>query len=318
MKKVITLKDLVKYVIFIGIIYTLMIIIPSQKISTRDILLIVFIITIGFIFIDCLGSNPETFNNLDISNNPIQSEIQPAIQPAIQPTIIESSKSEPILKSEYVTNSLNDRDIEVEIFKKQLTNKMVDLELKLKELQSKTIDNNSMKYMNFLIDELVKYKVLNNNDIENIKAKIDSKLLTNEEVIAGLEKLKSSIKSNLIKPETIEDPTLNNIINLFTDKSKSKKSEYSVDKDLEIYKPLGNSDLNKWSDGYTILNTDKWQIPVNRPPVCINTSPCKVCPSTDDTYPVKLGEWDSSRKISNTEISKEWANKQVDPNDYFN
>ena len=50
-----------------------------------------------------------------------------------------------------------------------------------------------------------------------------------------------------------------------------------------------------------------------RPPVCINTSPCKVCPNTEDTYPVNLADWDNSRKVSNIEVSKEWANKQVDP-----
>jgi hypothetical protein len=49
--------------------------------------------------------------------------------------------------------------------------------------------------------------------------------------------------------------------------------------------------------------------------VCINTTPCKVCPDTEDTYPLKLALWDNSRKISNTEISKDWANKQIDPNE---
>ena len=62
-----------------------------------------------------------------------------------------------------------------------------------------------------------------------------------------------------------------------------------------------------------MLNTNKWQVPMPRPPVCINTSPCKVCPDTDDTYPVKLAHWDNSRKVSNIEISKEWANTLVDP-----
>ena len=36
MKTIFTLKDSVKYIIFIGIVYTLMRIIPSQNISTKD------------------------------------------------------------------------------------------------------------------------------------------------------------------------------------------------------------------------------------------------------------------------------------------
>ena len=83
----------------------------------------------------------------------------------------------------------------------------------------------------------------------------------------------------------------------------------------DLYKPLGNTEITKWDEGYNMLNTNKWQIPMNRPPVCINTTPCKVCPDTEDTYPLKLALWDNSRKISNTEISKDWANKQIDPNE---
>jgi hypothetical protein len=49
-----------------------------------------------------------------------------------------------------------------------------------------------------------------------------------------------------------------------------------------------------------------------RPPVCINTSPCKVCPDVVEGYPLNVKEWDNSRKISNININKNWANKQTD------
>jgi hypothetical protein len=346
MKTIFTLKDLVKYVIFISIIYTLMIIIPSQKISTRDIVLIVAIISIGFIFIDCLDGKLDSFDNLDIDNN-LSKKVNTLEN--LNQIIDEPSKSNSILKSEYVSNTIIDSSGEVEKFKKQVVNKIVDLESKMKELQSKTTDSHSIRYMNLLVNDLLNRKILDNNDIENIKAKINSKLMSNDEIIAGLEKINLSSKSKLIKSKTIEDTSLEstdvnslpdklkqlkskmsedvpldyNFINFFSDKVKSedrvnKKSEDIVNKKPDLYNPLGNSELNKWTDGYTMLNTDKWQVPVNRPPVCINTSPCKVCPSIDDTYPVILGEWDNSRKISNTEISKEWANKQVDPDEYYN
>ena len=382
MKTIFTLKDLVKYVIFISIIYTLMIIIPSQKISTRDIVLIVAIISIGFIFIDCLdgkldskldgklNGKLDSFDNLDIDNN-LSKKIN-TLENLNQPQIInEPYKSNSILKSEYVSNTI-DSSGEVDKFKKQVVNKIVDLEYKMKELQSKTTDSHSIRYMNLLVNDLLNRKILDNNDIENIKAKINSKLITNDEIIAGLEKIKLSSKSKLIKSKTIKDAPIEdapiedapiedasiedapleskdvtslpdklkqlklrtnedvpldyNFINFFSDKVNQVKSEDHVNKkpknivnrNPDLYNPLGNSELNKWTDGYTMLNTDKWQVPTSRPPVCINTSPCKVCPTIDDTYPVILGEWDNSRKISNTEISKEWANNQVDPDEYYN
>jgi hypothetical protein len=67
MISVFTLTDLVKYIIFIGIIYGLMIIIPSQEISKINLILIVSIIYIGFILLDCLNNNSESFS--DTSGN---------------------------------------------------------------------------------------------------------------------------------------------------------------------------------------------------------------------------------------------------------
>jgi hypothetical protein len=65
MTTVFTLNDLVKYIIFIGIIYGLMIIIPSQEISKINLILIVSIIYIGFILLDCLNNNSESFSDTD-------------------------------------------------------------------------------------------------------------------------------------------------------------------------------------------------------------------------------------------------------------
>ena len=177
---------------------------------------------------------------------------------------------------------------------------MVELQVKIKELQTKdlqtkTNDDNANKYINLLMADLAERGILDSTDIENIRTKLDSKLISIDEAITGLEKLKLSTKSKLKKSDNVSEEY--NYGNLPPD----------------FYKPLGNSSLSKWEDGYTILNTDKWQVPMPRPPVCINTTPCKVCPSMDNTYPVQLGEWDNSRKISNIEISKDWANKQVDP-----
>ena len=303
MKTVVSLKDLIKYVIFISIVYTLMIIIPSQKIITKDLILIVSIIFIGFVLIDCLCSNSELFTNINnkdwdpfmlsnvvdyknydksniLSNMVYKINEDKSYMLSNVSNKINETKSNIVDKINEIKSNIDDK-----------INEEKPIPIKSNELNETT----TVKYMNLLIDDLREHNVLNNTDIENIKAKMNSKILTDDEIIVGLEKL------------------------ILTTKAKQKKepeSEYifgNVSSDL--YKPLGNLEIHKWDEGYNMLNTNKWQIPMPRPPVCINTTPCKVCPDTDDTYPLKLALWDNSRKISNTEISKNWANKQIDPNE---
>jgi hypothetical protein len=311
MKIVFTLKDLVKYIIFIGIVYTLIIKISSQNISTMDLILIVSIISIGFIVINCL-SNSDSFTNINDVTEVAQTTQAPQSEKTIQEPQVnqitqlikqdyssilskvydEINKSNITNSVEEVTNKNNNNNMEMEKI-------MFNLQNKIKQLESKSNIAHSIKYMNLLITDLLERGILDNNDIENIKGKINTKLLTEDEAIVGLEKLKLSGKTKQKTPDTNEN----------------NQPEYSFGNlPPEMYKPLNNSDLNKWDEqGYTMLNTDKWQPPTVRPPVCINTSPCKVCPDTNNTYPVPLAQWENSRKVSNIEISKEWANTLVDP-----
>jgi hypothetical protein len=363
MKIVFTLKDLVKYIIFIGIVYTLIIKISSQNISTMDLILIVSIISIGFIVINCL-SNSDSFTNINDVTEVAQTTQTPQSDKTTQEPQVDQITQ--LIKQDYssilskvydeinksnITNSVeevtnknnNNMEMEKNMFNLQnkikqlesksndeinksnitnsveeVTNKnnnniemekiMFNLQNKIKQLESKSNIAHSIKYMNLLITDLLERGILDNNDIENIKGKINTKLLTEDEAIVGLEKLKLSGKTKQKTPDTNEN---NQPEYSFGNLPK----EYSFgNMPPEMYKPLGNSDLNKWDDqGYTMLNTDKWQLPMARPPVCINTSPCKVCPDTNNTYPVPLAQWNNSRKVSNIEISKEWANTQVDP-----
>ena len=330
MKTVVSLKDLIKYLIFISIVYTLMIIIPSQKIITKDLILIVSIIFIGFVLIDCLCSNSELFTNINNTQNEpfmlsnivdyknydksnIVSDMIHKISPDKSYLLSNMTNKINETKSnigEKINETKSDIVDKINEIKSNIDNKINEekpipiksnIDDKINEEKPIPIKSNELnetttvKYMNLLIDDLREYNVLNNTDIENIKAKINSKILTDDEIIVGLEKL------------------------ILTTKAKQKKepeSEYIFGNlSSDLYKPLGNLEIHKWDEGYNMLNTNKWQIPMPRPPVCINTTPCKVCPDTDDTYPLKLALWDNSRKISNTEISKNWANKQIDPNE---
>jgi hypothetical protein len=51
---------------------------------------------------------------------------------------------------------------------------------------------------------------------------------------------------------------------------------------------------------------------MTQPPICINTSPCKVCPTDgNEGNFVSLSNWDDSRKVSNVSINKKWSDTQL-------
>lgn len=112
----------------------------------------------------------------------------------------------------------------------------------------------------------------------------------------------------------------------FEENDSSKKSkeikkinemEYS-EYPKKAHEPLGKPDetiSNKWRDenDYAILNTDKWTVPVRRPPVCITEQKCPVCPSMT-SGPVSLKDWNNFTTISrplgiNTEYTKKILNQ---------
>jgi hypothetical protein len=163
---------------------------------------------------------------------------------------------------------------------------------------NQSVGGNSMiasKYYSSLINELNERGVLDVNEIQNIKLKIESKLLSIDEVIASLERLKATSKA---KP-----------------KSDSKTDHKFDELPSEFYSPMGGDVANKWDNNYTLLDTNRWQVPMPRPPVCINTAPCKVCPTESGYFPVvTTKEWDQSRKVTDTKINKDWANAQMPSN----
>ena len=46
-------KDLVKYLVVFGLVYSILKMIPNQQLSNKDLVLVMIIITLGFICIDC-------------------------------------------------------------------------------------------------------------------------------------------------------------------------------------------------------------------------------------------------------------------------
>jgi hypothetical protein len=51
---VFTTRDIVKYFIIAGIVYTILKLIPSSKLMEKDLILLLSIITVGFVCLDCM------------------------------------------------------------------------------------------------------------------------------------------------------------------------------------------------------------------------------------------------------------------------
>jgi hypothetical protein len=153
-------------------------------------------------------------------------------------------------------------------------------------INSDTNPNYALKYLNVLILELYTKKIINFNDIENIKMKLESQLLTISDVILSLEKIK-------IMGQNENDLKYNEL-------------------EQKMMKPIGGDISNDWSNSYTILNQSLWQLPMKRPPVCVASEQCSVCPTDSSTYPLNLQKWDQSRNITANEpkISKLWIENQ--------
>ena len=343
-------NDMVKYVVVLGLVYTILKLVPSQDLSNKDLLLIILVVAFGLVCVDCfifknterfasaLGvapklPNPTTaaakalpdFSKLVLPTMASTMAASPkmiptmastmAASPKIIPTMAASPKMIPttaaaspkIIPTLAATMAASPKIIStmaasngcgVEVAKVKR-----DLELKINQLtdqikMNQSVGSNSMiasKYYSSLINELNERGVLDVNEIQNIKLKIESKLLSIDEVIASLEKLKATSKA---KP-----------------KSDSKTDHKYDELPSEFYSPMGGDVANKWDNNYTLLDTNRWQVPMPRPPVCINTAPCKVCPTESGYFPVvTTKEWDQSRKVSDTKINKDWANAQMPSN----
>ena len=186
--------------------------------------------------------------------------------------------------------------LEVEKIKRQMEDEMAELrdQLKARAAIPPSSAKIANRYFESLMNDLADRGILDANEIDNIQSKLRSKLLSMDEVIASLETLKKEGKAKVRVQE-----------------GKVKHDRDYSELPSDFYTPIGQQVPNDWSSEYTILNTNKWQVPMPRPPVCINTQPCKVCPSDSSNYPVNLKQWDDSRYVTGGRINKKWADDQT-------
>jgi len=377
MKLVFTLKDLVKYVIFIFIVYTILKMVPSQKLVTADVFLIICIVIGTFILIDYLYKNKyflNIINNLENfkiikeqkvnlplektskiepvntkqtelfeteqteteqpeqsepeQSEPEQSETEQSEPEQSEPEQSEPEQSEPEqsetkpeptepepTETEFEPHEIDNSGLsEIETKDNSKTNKSDFVDPSRTKLDSKTINEvkkqlddlkdklNNLQTpvpsspeaeINSLINELQQTNVLDENEISNIYSKMQTRVLSTDNVLTNLRKLKEATSKRLTGKENPND-----------------FSYYNPNLPPDFYKPLGDKELSLWANNYTILNTDKWKVPMPKPPVCINNTPCKVCPGDDGStavdYPATLKDWDVARKVTNVDLNKDW------------
>lgn len=301
-------KDIVKYLIVAGLIYSILKMIPSQQIINKDLILIMGIIIIGYVSIDCMffkeGKTEDFTNEEDTNSSALDNNIEDLLnkKDELLAKKSENDKNNTKLDDISINNEFNSRTktgctLEVEKIKRQFENEIDALKV---QLQSKLVQPNSNnkivnKYFESLLDDLVDKELLDSNDIENIRIKIRSKLLTMEEIISSLETLKKEGKPKIHSVD-----------------GKIKDDRIYNELPSDFYSPIGDKIANEWDNEYSILNTNKWQVPMPRPPVCINTTPCSVCPTDSSASSVNLKQWDDARYVTSNKINKKWSQDQSD------
>lgn len=308
-------KDMIKYLIVAGLIYSILKMIPSQKIANKDLVLILAVITIGFVSVDYLFfKKSETFVNsekdlldLNVDVDTLIKTRAEELEKIISPKFGSEIKPEPpgintelpkveLPKVELpsVTTDKISCGMEIDKVKKQLQTEIDTLKNQVRTSQLNDKNEKIVnKYFDSLLAELSSKGLLSSVDIENIKLKRASNLLTLEEIISSLETLKKDAKANSTKVDGVV------------------KNDFVYNElPSDFFNPIGDKIANEWANDYTILNTDKWRVPMPTPPVCVNTTPCKVCPSDSTGNALPLKNWDDARMITANKINQSWAKDQ--------
>jgi hypothetical protein len=316
-------QKLFKYGLYMIIIYALLKTIPAQQIKPNDMLIIMSSLLIIIVLVDNVGA--EFFVNITDentkpliigSNTPYNNTLYTSYDeifnipntPATTPSSSESnsgsntdtgsgSNTDTGSGSNADTGSqiLNDDtekitkttcDFQLDKIKNDFKKEINDLKQQLLISSNSGTQPTSAKYFNQLVKELFNNGILNDIDIKNINIKISNNLITLDDAISSLEKVK---EEGIVKDKTINSDFI--------------YSELAP----EFYNPIGKRIINNWDNDYNLLDSTNWQVPMQRPPICIANEKCKVCPK--ETYPgtTLLKDWDTSRKVSNVTINKKWA-----------
>jgi hypothetical protein len=273
-------NNIIKYFIIICILYYVIKLVPTQKLNDKDTLIIISILIMSFIFIENYYNKQnisELFSPIHTNNNLINTNQE----------VLKETKSEikqyipPITQQIEITPIPTESEIKI-------TPIPTESEIKIDNTIKNTVnDEILLNYFTLLINDLSKNGFITNKEIDIMKLKLDSGLLTIKDLIKSLEYIKYN--STTVK---IKDDNIYNEIN------------------KDFYKPIGDKIANEWDNDYNILNSDKWSVPMKQPPLCVNTTPCKVCDYDTNPNYTPLKHWDNSRYVSEYKINKKWIANQ--------
>lgn len=320
-------KNLIKYLIIVGLVYAILKMIPSEQMSNKDLMLIMIIIVLGLFSLDCAflvqykekenfsNDNTEEFTDEDTGDVEEFEEdteefadvpIKASSKKAVKQSDVSNDAPKGKGKGKADTTDASDAPAPKGKGKRKAP---VDA--------SDASDANVIKGTRKDMRDPTAAIALNAGESLNVPANYTPNRKPTPTPTVNLQgkcaPSPCAAEVNALKKQ------LEAQINTLKDQLQTS-SQQKVNNDfrynelpLDMYVPLGDKVANQWStdNAYAMLNTNQWQVPMPRPPVCINTEPCKVCPSDEGNYgPVPLTKFDSSRKITNTNINRGWANDQ--------
>ena len=280
-------KQIVLYTLYIILVSLIIKLIPNSKLSNLDVVLI-SIITIMIclcysksIIIDTFIKSTPNKNSKKTKTKVKTSKPPKTKVDTSKSTITKVDTSKPTIIFPYSLEYL------IKIFNDVKNNTLDKNSIKTKEFEIlvKIFQTNIEISQKYLIEQ--NYNKLNDL-IMNIKLKEQKNQST--ELLPSQNKF---LKTMMTQNKYInENGFINNII-----ESDMRYTMYSPEQNMKLGTNSDNLN-NQWKNDYVILNTDRWAPPINHKMYkCKVENPCPVCPSLTTGYPVKLKEFDASRKI---------------------
>jgi hypothetical protein len=210
-----------------------------------------------------------------------------------QTGVQQSQNMVPLQKSNVVESPYANCGAEVERVKKDMEMQMNQLRADMTARLNQASGNKvSGKYFESLMEELRANNMIDDTDVNNIRVKMQSRILTMDEVINSLEMIKKQGKAKTHQQVAAQKAAMG-----APSKVDGKDVIYN-ELPSEYYMPIGDRISNEWDNDFSILNTDKWRVPMPKPPVCINTTPCQVCSNDNTSFSTALKYWDDSRNVT--------------------
>ncbi len=278
--------SLVKYFVYLAAILLIVWFLPKKKLQTRDILIIATAILLSFIILNCvsrMNNKSKVKEDFDIEHFDVTCPSTTGmsqdmdIDEMLREAGIEPSGTEP-LGSCATGGTIEMLTQDFSQMGKQMVSDDCDCSAYVKREKDRESDK---------LKELV--QLMKENGVY---------LTSDGKMVKADDPLKA-------RGEATQPPENK------TNENQLGYSEYPQD----LHDPLGKYDdtfSNKFDHGFSYLDTDRWKVPVRRPPVCIADKPSTVHPVLTSGYPLDVKEWDTSRRVMpNDEINVEYVSQQL-------